>query len=146
MKVLLVCPYDWATPGGVQVHVRQLADALDARRHRSLIVAPGPEPSPNGHVRIVGRPVRVPYGGKVAPISFSPASWRGVKSALAAFQPDVVHAHEPFAPSTSMLAVLAATGPVVATFHAFHDRSRLMNLSAPILRQVDRRIDAAIAV
>ena len=124
MKVLLVCPYDWATPGGVQVHVRQLADALDARRHRTLIVAPGPEPSPNGHVRIVGRPVRVPYGGKVAPISFSPASWRGVKSALAAFQPDVVHAHEPFAPSTSMLAVLAATGPVVATFHAFHYSER----------------------
>src|SRR5262245_6726679 len=146
MRVLLVCPYDWAAPGGVQVHVRQLADALGVRAHQTLIVAPGTEPSPNGHVRIVGRPVRVPYKGTVAPISFSPSSWRGVRAALEAFGPDVVHVHEPFTPSTSMLAVLAATGPVVATFHAFLDRSRLMEVSAPILRQIDHRIDAAVAV
>ncbi|HET8526759.1 MAG TPA: glycosyltransferase family 4 protein [Actinomycetota bacterium] len=146
MKVLLACPYDWATPGGVQVHVHDLAQALEARDHQTLIVAPGAEPSPNGHVRIVGRPVRLPYRGTVAPISFSPRSWRGVRAALESFGPDIVHVHEPFTPSTSMLAVLAATVPVVATFHAWLDRSRLMELSAPVLRQIDRRIDAAIAV
>jgi phosphatidylinositol alpha-mannosyltransferase len=62
------------------------------------------------------------------------------------FGPDVVHVHEPFTPSTSMFAALVATTPVVATFHAWLDRSRLMDLSAPVLRQVDRRIDAAVAV
>ena len=36
--------------------------------------------------------------------------------------------------------------PVVATFHAWLDRSRLMDLSASVLRQIDRRIDAAVAV
>ena len=25
MRILLVCPYDWEAPGGVQIHVRQLA-------------------------------------------------------------------------------------------------------------------------
>lgn len=146
MKVLLACPYDWASPGGVQVHVRELAERLRERGHTTLIVAPGPDASSNGVVRIVGRPVRVPYRGTVAPISFSPGSWRRLRSTMRSFAPDVVHVHEPFTPSTSMLAALAATDPVVATFHSWLDRSRLMELSAPVLRQIDRRIDAAVAV
>ena len=28
MKVGIVCPYDWSSPGGVQVHIRDLAVAL----------------------------------------------------------------------------------------------------------------------
>jgi phosphatidylinositol alpha-mannosyltransferase len=90
--------------------------------------------------------VRVPYRGTVAPISFSPGSWRRIRSAIASFRPDLVHVHEPLTPSTSMLAVLASTVPVVATFHAYLDRSRLMELAGPVLRQVHRRIDATIAV
>jgi phosphatidylinositol alpha-mannosyltransferase len=146
VKILLVCPYDWGAPGGVQVHVRQLADELRSRHHRAVIVAPGARPSSDAGVRIVGRPVRVPYGGTVAPISFSPGSWRRIHSAMRSFDPDVVHVHEPLTPSTSMLSVLAASAPVVATFHAHLDRSRLMELAGPVLRQVSRRIDAAIAV
>ncbi|MEX2421882.1 MAG: glycosyltransferase, partial [Actinomycetota bacterium] len=85
MKILLACPYDWHAPGGVQIHVRQLASALRERGHRTLVVAPGSvdacveETEPP--VRIVGRPVRVPYNGTVAPISFSPGSWRRIRSA-----------------------------------------------------------------
>ena len=146
MRILLVCPYDWEAPGGVQVHVRQLAAELRARGHRTSILAPGSRPSGDGGVRIVGRPVRVPYRGTVAPISFSPGSWRRIRSAMRSFDPDVIHAHEPLTPSTSMLAVLAASAPVVATFHASLDRSRLMELAEPALRQVSGRIDAAVAV
>jgi phosphatidyl-myo-inositol alpha-mannosyltransferase len=146
VRILLVCPYDWEAPGGVQVHVRQLAAELHARGHRTSILAPGSRPSADAGVRIVGRPVRVPYRGTVAPISFSPGSWRRIRSAMRSFEPDVIHAHEPLTPSTSMLAVLAATAPVVATFHAALDRSRLMEFAEPALRQVSARIDAAVAV
>jgi phosphatidylinositol alpha-mannosyltransferase len=146
VKILLVCPYDWEAPGGVQVHVRQLAAELRARGHRTAILAPGSRPAGDAGVRIVGRPVRVPYRGTVAPISFSPGSWRRIRSAMRSFDPDVIHAHEPLTPSTSMLAVLAASVPVVATFHASLDRSRLMELAEPALRQVSGRIDAGIAV
>jgi phosphatidylinositol alpha-mannosyltransferase len=45
-----------------------------------------------------------------------------------------------------MLAVLASSGPVVATFHAFHRRARLLELASPALRPVDRRIGVRIAV
>ena len=146
MRILLVCPYDWEAPGGVQVHVRQLAAELRERGHRAIVLAPGSRTSSDDGVRIVGRPMRVPYGGTVAPISFSPGSWKRIRSAMRAFDPDVIHVHEPLTPSTSMLAVLAASAPVVATFHAYLERSRLMELAGPVLRQVSRRIDAAIAV
>jgi phosphatidyl-myo-inositol alpha-mannosyltransferase len=146
VKILLVCPYDWDAPGGVQVHVRQLAAELRTRGHRTTILAPGSRPSEDAGVRIVGRPVRVPYRGTVAPISFSPGAWRRIRSAMRSFDPDLIHAHEPLTPSTSMLAVLAAEAPVVATFHASLDRSRLMELAGPALRQVSGRIDAAVAV
>lgn len=146
VRILLSCPYDWGAPGGVQVHVRQLAAELRARGHRTSILAPGSRPSGDAGVRIVGRPVRVPYRGTVAPISFSPGSWRRIRSAMRSFDPDVIHAHEPLTPSTSMLAVLAASAPVVATFHASLDRSRLMELAEPALRQVSGRIDAGVAV
>jgi phosphatidylinositol alpha-mannosyltransferase len=150
VRVLLACPYDWNAPGGVQVHVGQLASVLRSRGHHVLVVAPGTGPGPASAdavpVRLVGRPLRVPYNGTVAPIAFSPGSWRRVRSAIHAFGPDVVHVHEPFTPSTSMLTTLAASAPVVATFHAYLDRSRLMELAGPVLRQVHRRIDAGIAV
>jgi phosphatidylinositol alpha-mannosyltransferase len=146
VRVLLACPYDWDAPGGVQVHVRELGAELTARGHETLVLAPGRARPADQDVRIVGRPVRVPYGGKVAPICFSRASWRRVRRLLDVFEPHVVHAHEPFSPSTSMLSVLATEAPVVATFHAFHERSRLLRAAAPFLRTVAGRIDAAVAV
>lgn len=146
MKILLACPYDWGAPGGVQVHVRQLAEGLRRRGHDTRVVAPGIAPAPDPWVRVVGRPIRVPYNGTVAPISFSPGAWRRIRSAMRSFGPEIVHVHEPLTPSTSMLAALAASAPVVATFHAYLDRSRLMELAGPALRRVSRRIDAGIAV
>ena len=65
---------------------------------------------------------------------------------MRAFGPDVIHAHEPLTPSTSMLAVRATGAPVVATFHASLGRSRLMEVASPLLSAVYRRVDAGIAV
>lgn len=147
MKVLLACPYAVDVPGGVQVHVQRLAAALAARGHEALVVAPtASATTADSKVRVVGRAVRVPYGGTVAPICFSRRSFGKIRRLMEVFEPDVVHVHEPFSPSTSMLATVAATAPVVATFHAYADRSRLLELSAPALRQVHRRLAASIAV
>lgn len=146
MRVLLACPYDWGAPGGVQVHVRELAAALRSRGHETLVLAPGRTGASEDDVRIVGTAIRVPYGGKVAPICFSRASWRRIRRLVDVFEPDVVHAHEPFSPSTAMLTVLASTVPAVATFHAFHERSRLLAVAAPFLRAVARKLVASIAV
>jgi phosphatidylinositol alpha-mannosyltransferase len=82
----------------------------------------------------------------VAPIAPSPLAIRGLGRAFRAWRPDVVHVHEPLSPSTSMWAVLASPAPVVATFHAHLDRSGALELAAPLLRRVARRLAATIAV
>jgi phosphatidyl-myo-inositol alpha-mannosyltransferase len=146
VRIALACPYAWDSPGGVQVHVRQLSEHLVERGHETLILAPGRVSPEDRTVRIVSRPIRVPYQGTVAPISPSPFSLRRVGEVLRPFRPDVVHAHEPLIPSTSLFAVLGARGPVVGTFHAHAERSALLTAAAPVLRRVWRRLDVRIAV
>ncbi len=146
MRIALVCPYAWDAPGGVQVHVGDLAAHLAARRHIVRGIAPflgRPEP---GWVRATGWALRVPYRGTIAPIAPSPLGIGRMRQDLEGFGADVVHVHEPLTPSTSMWAVLASPAPVVATFHAHLDRSRLMEFAAPALRSVVRRIAVGVAV
>jgi phosphatidyl-myo-inositol alpha-mannosyltransferase len=146
VRIALVCPYDWSAPGGVQVHVRELADRLRRRGHEPVVLAPSSRPDDDGAVVVCGVPLEIPYNRATAPID--PRPWRlgEVRAALRAFAPDVVHAHEPLVPSTSMWAVLSSPSPVVATFHSGADRSRLFDAAAPLLRLVARRIDARVAV
>jgi phosphatidylinositol alpha-mannosyltransferase len=58
----------------------------------------------------------------------------------------VVHLHEPATPSLSLLALWAAEGPVVATYHSSNDRSRALSSVAAILRPSLEKITARIAV
>jgi phosphatidyl-myo-inositol alpha-mannosyltransferase len=148
VRIVQACPYAWDAPGGVQVHVRQLARELRRRGHEVLVLAPGRDAAEVG-VRLVGRPVRVPYQGTVAPISPWPSTAARTRSAVRSFRPDVVHAHEPLSPSVGMFAARAARevgAPVVATFHAYAEASRLFDLAAPAVRPLWRRLAVRIAV
>lgn len=144
MNVVLVCPYAWDAPGGVQVHVRELAARLRARGHAVRALGPAIGPVADDGAEVVGRAVRVPYQGTVAPICFSVGSFRKLRRGIAGA--DVVHVHEPLVPSASMLAVLAGARPAVGTFHAHTERSRLLDAVAPLVRPVWRRLAARIAV
>lgn len=144
MRIALVCPYAWEAAGGVQVHVKNLATRLLERGHEAIVLAPMTMSPPEPWVRSVGRAVPISYRGTVAPIA--PLSYRRVRSVLAAFRPDVVHVHEPLTPSASMYATLVSKAPVVATVHAYLDRSVAMELAAPILRRIWRHVTVGIAV
>ena len=146
MRIALVSPYAWDAPGGVQVHVRQLGEYLRGAGHEVATLAPALGRVSDPVVTIVGRALRIPYQGTVAPICFSPGSFARVGRALRSFCPDVVHVHEPLSPSTSMFATLRTKAPVVATFHAFAERSALLDVAVPILRPIWRRLAARIAV
>jgi len=150
MRIIQICPYSWDAHGGVQSHVRHLAEELIGRGHEVLILAPGVETPAEPFVRLVGRPTRIRFNGSVAPLCFDPFSAAVVRDAYDQFAPDVVHVHEPFAPSTSMLGVLCADRPVVATFHAYHEpytvHSGIYTAFSPLLRPVANRIDVRIAV
>jgi phosphatidylinositol alpha-mannosyltransferase len=150
VRIVLACPYAWDVPGGVQVHVGQLAQQLQKRGHEVLVLAPAlsraTQHAAEPWVRLVGRAVRVPYKGTVAPICFSVRSARLVGSALRSFGPDVVHVHEPLTPSTGMLAAMRSHSPVVATFHAFAEASALYSAAAPVLRPIWSKLRVRIAV
>ena len=146
MRIALACPYAWDAPGGVQVHVGQLARRLALFGHEPLILAPASGPVTDPLVEVVGKPIPIPYNGSVAPIDPWPASARRVREVLGRFRPDVVHAHEPLTLSTAMFASRWEHAPVVATFHAYADRARLFTLIAPALRGTWRRIDIRVAV
>jgi len=148
MRIALVCPYDWAAHGGVRGHVAALAGQL-ARDHEVHVVAPSsrpltdPGPVP---VAVVGRPLGVPFNRSVAPVALSPLAVRRVARALAAFDPHVVHVHEPLAPMVSAAAAAFGPRPVVGTFHAWSDRARAYRAVAPVGRRIARRLDARVAV
>ena len=144
MRIALVCPYAWEASGGVQVHVQHLAVGLRDRGHEATVLAPTLRPPSEPWVRSVGRPLRVPYRGTVAPIA--PLAFRRTRALLAEVRPDVVHVHEPLTPSASMFATLAARAPVVATVHAYLDRSIAMELAAPVLRRIWQRVTIGVAV
>lgn len=146
MRIAFACPYAWDDPGGVQVHIRELAGNMRQRGHDVVVLAPVRRTASEPWVRAVGRPVDITYNRSNAPIDPRPWSVLRVRAELRAFRPDVVHVHEPFTPSTAMWATRAAEAPVVATFHTGAVRSRLYDAAAPLIRRVARRIVVRIAV
>jgi phosphatidyl-myo-inositol alpha-mannosyltransferase len=145
VRIGLVCPYSLGTPGGVQNHVRDLAEALLARGHEVSVLAPV-EGVAAPYVVSAGHPVRVPYNGSVARVTFGPRTAARVRSWLSDGRFDLVHVHEPTTPSASLLALWAGEGPFVATFHTWQVRSRAMSAAAGLLRPALEKIDARIAV
>lgn len=147
MRIGIVCPYSFDVPGGVQNHVMDLAEALISLGHQVSVLAPADEDFPlPPYVVPAGRSVPVPYNGSVARITFGPVSTARVRRWLARGEFDVLHVHEPFALSLSLLAVLCARGPVVATFHTAMTRSRALAAAQGVLQLVLERITARIAV
>jgi len=147
MRIGLVCPYSFDVPGGVQFHVRDLAEHLLEAGHKVSVLAPaeGDTPVP-AYVEAAGRAVPVKYNGSVARVSFGPVSAARVRRWLAEGDFDVLHIHEPITPSLSLLALWAATGPLVATFHTATVRSRAMQAAYPVVRPSLEKIAARIAV
>jgi len=141
----MVCPYSWSTPGGVGAHVGHLARALRDRGHEVRVLAPAEGDVEPGVVS-VGRSVPIRYNGSVARLAFGPRVALRIRVTLRRSRPDVVHVHEPFAPSAGLLAVLNTRLPVVATFHASISRSRAYRVAAPALRPLYRRLAERIAV
>ena len=147
MKVGLVCPYSLDVPGGVQAHVADLARTLIRMGHEVSVLAPGDEDEPHPeYVTPAGRSVGIPYNGSVARLSFGPVSYARVRRWIRAGEFDVLHVHEPVAPSLSMLALMVADGPIVATFHTANPRSRMLAAFQGVLQPFLEKITGRIAV
>ncbi|MFY9887602.1 MAG: glycosyltransferase family 4 protein [Streptosporangiaceae bacterium] len=147
MRIGLVCPYTWEVPGGVREHVSGLAEALIEMGHEVSVIAPADDDAElPPYVVPAGRAVPVPYNGSVARLAFGFLSASRVRRWLKDGDFDVLHVHEPAAPSLSLLACWVADGPIVATMHAAMPRSRALHAAQPILASALEKISGRIAV
>ena len=147
MRIGMVCPYSFDVPGGVQSHVLQLAEVMRARGQNVSVLAPSsPHVALPEYVVSAGRAVPIPYNGSVARLQFSPAVHGKVRRWLADGDFDVLHLHEPNAPSLSMWALRVAEGPIVATFHTSTTKSLTLAVFQGVLRPWHEKIVGRIAV
>jgi phosphatidylinositol alpha-mannosyltransferase len=147
VKVGIVCPYDWSAPGGVQVHVRDLAVALQRLGHDVSVLAPCDEDIElPPYVVSAGGAVTLSYNGSKAKVAFGPVTTRRVRRWIRNGNFDVLHVHEPLSPSVSILSCWAARGPVVATWHSSMQRSRALAAMYPLAQTALEKVSARIAV
>lgn len=143
----MVSPYSFDVPGGVQLHIRDLAEYFIADGHDVSVLAPADEDTPlPPYVTSAGRAVPVPYNGSVARLLFGPVTASRVGKWIERSDFDIIHVHEPVSPSLSMLAMWASEDPLVATFHTATMRSRVMHAAQPILQPGLEKVAARIAV
>ena len=147
LKIGMVSPYGWDLPGGVQMHIRDLAEYFMAKGHEVSVLTPAIEdeflPS---WVQSSGRPLAIPYNGAVARVSFGPVATLRVRKWISEGGFDLLHLHEPAIPSLSLLACWAAEGPMVGTFHATAPRQKAIFAVGPILEPAIEKLSARIAV
>ncbi len=147
MRIGLVCPYAWDVPGGVQAHILDLAETLLEMGHEVSVLTPAEEPDQLPAYAVYGgRPRAVPYNGSVARLTMGVQATNRVRRWIRGGDFDVVHVHEPLAPSLSLLACWVGRGPIVATWHSSVERSRALAVGYYIAQTAMEKVAARIAV
>lgn len=147
MRIGLVCPYAWDVPGGVQVHVRDLAEEFMRLGHWVTVLAPAEdEHSLPDYVVSAGKPIAVPYNGSVAKINFGVGALNRARDWIRSADLDVMHVHEPLSPGVGALAIWAARGPIVGTWHSSYEKSRALSAGFFLAQTVMEKISGRIAV
>jgi phosphatidylinositol alpha-mannosyltransferase len=144
-RIALVSPYSWTYPGGVTAHIEALADALLAAGHEVRVLAPvdpddgisrrlhrgaAPRPRPlPDHLVALGRTIGVPANGAVSNLAPTPYGVATMRHELRHGGYDVVHLHEPVAPTLCWDALLSTRAPLVGTFHCYSDNAVSNNIA-----------------
>jgi len=148
MKVALVSAYDYAHPGGVTEHVRNLAAGLRLRGNEVLIFAPcsaSVRDQEADFIR-VGKPFPIPTHGSVARITVSFHLMNRIKHYVRDSGFDIIHYHEPLMPVLPVTALRFSETCNVGTFHAFARSNVGYYYGKPLLKRYVRRLHARIAV
>jgi phosphatidylinositol alpha-mannosyltransferase len=147
LRIGIVCPYSWDVPGGVQNHIRDLAEFLIANGHYVEVLAPATESEDlPSYIVSAGRSVSIPYNGAVARVLFGVGANSRVRNWINEGDFDLLHLHEPAIPSLALLACWAGEGAMVGTFHAAAKYQKAIVAIGPILEPVIEKLSARIAV
>lgn len=150
LRVGIISPYSFETPGGVQLHIRDFANQLMSRGHQVQVLAPGRRTKDMPlWVQTTGSSFAVPYNGSVANLSYFGSAGHVTRQWVRQGHFDILHLHEPEVPSLSHKPLIKgfAPCPYVATFHASFDTYPLaLRLTQPYLRRYLGNIRQAICV
>jgi phosphatidylinositol alpha-mannosyltransferase len=138
MRVALVSPYSWSYPGGVTRHIEALAGELLAAGHDVRVLAPfdpddrraallhrGARPQPRelpDWLIPLGGTIGWPSNGAVSNLAVTPTAVSTMRRELRAGRFDVVHVHEPVAPTIGWDALGSTSAPLVGTFHCYSEK------------------------
>ena len=165
LAIAQVTPFAWEVPHEINEGVAAVSRELAGRGHRVLIIAPSESRSlvrdtrreirtrPDALLERAGGEPVVLGVGEVLP--FSPnrrrtASLpvdvaRTIEDLLSNLPLDLVHLHEPFAPSASSVALRHSRALNVASFHLPTERLVSTQLARPLSRLLFGRLDARVA-
>ena len=122
MRIGLVSPYDFASPGGVNEHIRPLARQLRNLGHEVRIFAPSSRADVDfdtARFYRIGTPIAIPVNDSVARITLSFHLADRVAAIVEKERFDVLHFHEPLMPALPMTMLRMSTTANVGTFHAY---------------------------
>jgi glycosyltransferase involved in cell wall biosynthesis len=165
LAIAQVTPFAWEAPNEVNHYVNRVSDELVRRGHRVLIIAPSESSAlvRDSRRAIRNRPEELIEQAAEAPLvlgvgevlPFSPARRRSaslpvdvartIEEALGALLLDVVHVHEPFAPSAASVGLRHSRALNVGSFHAPTERVVSTQLTRGLSRLLFSRLDARTA-
>jgi phosphatidylinositol alpha-mannosyltransferase len=149
MRVGLVSPYDFASPGGVNDHVRNLARQLRQLGHETRIFAPSSRSDidfDTARFYRIGTPIAVPANESVARITLSFHLANRVAAIIEQEHFDVLHFHEPLMPALPMTMLKMSTTANVGTFHAFARSNLGYFYGRPFLEPYLEHLHSSVAV
>src|SRR6185312_4763248 len=169
LAIAQVTPFAWEVPHEVNRAVARCAEVLGRRGHRVVVVAPSTsstlvresrraihaarerpeallEPADGSAYRVLGVGEVLPFAPsrrRTASVPIDVA--RTIEQALAIAPFDVVHLHEPFAPSAASAALRHSRALNVGTFHAPNDRLLSTQVARRVVELFLGRLDARVA-
>jgi phosphatidylinositol alpha-mannosyltransferase len=154
MKIALVSPYDFASPGGVVSHISCLERQFTRLGHEVKIIAPASKADTltntlgERFIRM-GTPRPVPVSGSIARVTMSLWLEHTINEVFEREKFDICHLHEPLMPTLCTTILRLKKAPMVGTFHASGGKPWYIMFS-PIMKwyfdRWFRKLDGRIAV
>jgi glycosyltransferase involved in cell wall biosynthesis len=165
LAIAHVTPFAWEASNEVNEYVARVSDELARAGHLVLVIAPSES---SGLVRQSRRTIRarseslldeatgeplvlgvgevLPFSGARRRAASLPVDVaRTIEQVLSVVPLDLVHVHEPFAPSAASVALRHSRALNVGGFHAPSERILSTQLAGPLTRLLFSRLDARVA-
>ena len=153
IKIALVSAFDYAFPGGINNHIRNLAIQFDKWGHSVHILAPCSNQDNIHEPNFIpmGKPLPIPGSGSIARVSLSILLRPRIKKLLEEKNFDIVHVHNPFAGFLTANVLSLSNAVNIATFHGFGSPGLGYQIiyklgASKIAKRYFKKLDGLIAV